>query len=160
MYLTDLAIDGFRFIWAEAQFNFVWIKKARNMGQNITDLQGAKHAVIFSITCVPPFHTFLLAYLLLRFMMENIQLNNINVFEILNLTFRYHEHGVLGVMLFGSSFNSAFSHRVHQATNTTSGEYYFIDRTLCSRWIRPEVTWSDNGPLQRKEVIKLMKNTR
>ncbi len=136
------------------------VRGAQNMSPNIANIQGAEHAVIFSISCAAPFQTFLLSYLLLRFVMENILLDDINFFEILGLAFRYHEHGVLGVMIFGSAFTLAVNHRRSQAKNGTDEEYFYVKKTLCSRWIRPETTWADRGPLEEAEVVKLMKNGR
>lgn len=95
--------------------------------------EGARYGVIFSIICTAPFHTFILAYRLLRFQMENIQSTGIHLFNMVSLSFRYHENGVYGTMIFDRDFRAAY-----------------VTAKLA------DATWNDGGRLTLHQLISLI----
>lgn len=150
-----MRIDSFRFLWSHAQFNFVWVQNPRNLSQSIAEMEGARYAVIFSIICTAPFHTFLLAYMLLRFQMENIQATGIELFNMLSLSFRYHDNGVYGIMIFDRDFRSAYA-TAKTAADQGRGDIFWMAGKLCSRWISSDPSWNDAGRMTLHHLISLI----
>ena len=148
-------MEAFRFLWAQAQFNFVWIEDARYLADSVAEMDGAKYGVMFSIACRAPFHTFLLAYMLLQFQVVNTQLTEVEAFNLLSLCFRYRRGGIYGAMIFDKYFRGAYNDAKAAADNGRNDVFWAAGK-LCSRWIRSDNRWLDAGRLTADEVLSLV----
>lgn len=104
-------------------FIFVWLKiKDFISHQRPRPLRSAKYAVVFyTSTPSAALRPLALAYVLLRFVDENIRNADYHRFNLIAVTYRFVAHGILGVMFFDSSFRFAYSHAVSSSILSSDG---------------------------------------
>ena len=142
----DMQPNVFRYIRENAHFNFVWSPTVRHLCQSVCDNPRAQYAVMFQITCAAPYHTVCLAYALLRFKMENTSLPDYHHFQLVDLSYKYLQGMVYGVMVFDNDFHWAWERATTLALLECNGFYKSHD-VPCSRWISEDPEWVDSGIL-------------
>ena len=127
--------------------------------QSVYDNSRAQYAVMFQITCAAPYHTVCLAYALLRFKMENTSLPDYHHFELVDLSYKYLQGMIYGVMVFDNNFFWAWQRASTLGLLECNGFYNCHD-VPCSRWISEDAEWIDSGiltvPALKRIVAKSM----
>ncbi|EDR08115.1 uncharacterized protein LACBIDRAFT_297816 [Laccaria bicolor S238N-H82] len=129
IHRTDIQYDAVQNV-TSSQPIFVWVETPFILQRH---LYRSPFAVIFSVDCLPPFHSLTLAFLILRFMDIYIREGDYRRFQLLALTYCFTHTSVYGVLFFDHRlafvFNMAhvcaesrsdchrFSHSLHPITS-------------------------------------------
>ncbi|KIJ96815.1 hypothetical protein K443DRAFT_134034 [Laccaria amethystina LaAM-08-1] len=138
IHRTDIQYDAVQYV-TSSQPIFVWVETPFILRRN---LHRSPFAIIFSVDCLPPFHSLTLAFHILRFMDIYIREGDYRCFQLLALTYCFTHTSVYGVLFFDHRlafvFNQAhvraesrshshrFSHSLHPIT-TVPGQSISLD---------------------------------
>lgn len=118
-------------------------------------LRSAKYAVVFyATTRAEALRPLALAYALLRFVDENIRNADYHRFNMIAVTYRFTERGVVGVMFFDAAFRFAYSRAISSALLESDG---FMssenDNFPILTWNSPQQLLTNNLPYPWRSLI-------